>query len=241
MSASTPHNADWLSLSDSRVAAMPTLECGEKLVSIVGLHTRLNVDDSASNVASLGYNPTFAVRETVAGRLVDAVSALPSNYCLLVKESLRPATLQKFYFERRLGKVLAEHRNMAESDAIALAARFVAPPWVAGHPGGGAIDLTLCDASGREFDLGCAYDADEAASGGACFSQFDNLSAHARKHRSVMFTVLENAGFVNYPFEWWHWSYGDKYWAVVKQQANALYGPVEAPEKAGPHFKVQGC
>lgn len=56
-----------------------------------------------------------------------------------------------------------------------------------------------------------------------------------------MFTALEYAGFVNHPFEGWHGSYGDKYWAVVKQQANAFYGPVEAPENAGPHFKVQGC
>jgi D-alanyl-D-alanine dipeptidase len=23
------------------------------------------------------------------------------------------------------------------------------------------------------------------------------------------------AGFVNYPPEWWHWSYGDKYWAFI--------------------------
>jgi D-alanyl-D-alanine dipeptidase len=119
---------------------------------------------------------------------------------------------------------------MGEPDAIALTSRFIAPPWVAGHPGGGAIDVTLCDCSGRELDLGCPYDADEIASGGACFSQFDGLSTHARKYRSLMFSALEDAGFVNYPFEWWHWSYGDKYWAVVKQQAHAVYGPIEEQE-----------
>lgn len=35
------------------------------------------------------------------------------------------------------------------------------------------------------------------------------------------------AGFVNYPSEWWHWSYGDRYWAVCEKQPHALFGPVE--------------
>jgi zinc D-Ala-D-Ala dipeptidase len=226
---------NWLSLSDARVTAMPTVECGERLVAIVGLHPRLSVDNSAANIACLGYQPTFTVRESVAGRIVGAVSNLPAGYGFLVKESLRPAALQRFYFERRLCKVLASNPDLTESDAIESTSRFIAPPSVAGHPGGGAIDITLCDPNGCELDLGCAYDADEVASGGACFSQFDNLSKQAREHRSLMFAALEDAGFVNYPFEWWHWSYGDKYWAVVKQHANALYGPVDDVDSTGPH------
>jgi hypothetical protein len=27
--------------------------------------------------------------------------------------------------------------------------------------------------------------------------------------------ALLGAGFVNYPPEWWHWSFGDKYWAYM--------------------------
>jgi zinc D-Ala-D-Ala dipeptidase len=33
---------------------------------------------------------------------------------------------------------------------------------------------------------------------------------------------------VNYPTEWWHWSYGDRYWAVMTDAPAALYGPVLA-------------
>ncbi|WP_027820670.1 M15 family metallopeptidase [Paraburkholderia bannensis] len=219
-----------LSLSDPQIAAMPTVECGEQLVSLVGLHPRLSIDDSAENFACLGYTPTFSVRETVAHRLVDAVSNLPEGYSLLIKESLRPTSLQKFYFERRLKRILAENPGMNEGDAVGLTAQFVAPPWVAGHPSGGAIDLTLSDCNGAELDLGCAYDEDEATSSGACFSQFAGLNPIARAHRATMFAALERAGFVNYPFEWWHWSYGDRYWAVVKQQPHAVYGQVADAE-----------
>lgn len=216
-----------LSLSDPRVAAMSLKDCGEPLVSIDGLHPRLTIDESATNIAGLGYSPTFAVRKGVAHRLVHAAEGLPLSYRLLIKESLRPASLQKFYFERRLRKITAENPGLPEDEAVALTSRFVAPPWVAGHPSGGAIDVTLCDPNGRELDLGCAYDEDETASKGACFSSFDDLGSVAREYRSVLFHALEGAGFVNYPFEWWHWSYGDRYWAVTMQETHALYGPVE--------------
>jgi zinc D-Ala-D-Ala dipeptidase len=38
--------------------------------------------------------------------------------------------------------------------------------------------------------------------------------------------VLCREGLVNYPTEWWHYSYGDRYWALATGAAAALYGPV---------------
>jgi len=37
---------------------------------------------------------------------------------------------------------------------------------------------------------------------------------------------LHAAGLVNYPTEWWHWSYGDRYWAMATGAPAAIYGPV---------------
>ena len=37
---------------------------------------------------------------------------------------------------------------------------------------------------------------------------------------------LRGAGLVNYPTEWWHWSYGDRYWALMTGATAAVYGPV---------------
>ena len=39
--------------------------------------------------------------------------------------------------------------------------------------------------------------------------------------------VMTAAGLVNYPREWWHFSYGDRYWACVTGSAQARYGAVE--------------
>ena len=34
---------------------------------------------------------------------------------------------------------------------------------------------------------------------------------------------MKKAGFVNYPPEWWHWSYGDRYWAAALNKKFAIY------------------
>ena len=50
------------------------------------------------------------------------------------------------------------------------------------------------------------------------------ISAMAQTNRHILNRVLNEVGFVNYPTEYWHWSYGDRYWAFIKKQPAALYG-----------------
>ena len=42
-----------------------------------------------------------------------------------------------------------------------------------------------------------------------------------------MSEALSSVGFINYPTEYWHWSYGDRYWAHQAGQVSAIYGRVE--------------
>ncbi|WP_413254142.1 hypothetical protein OG754_38745 [Streptomyces decoyicus] len=41
--------------------------------------------------------------------------------------------------------------------------------------------------------------------------------------------ALSSVGMVNYPTEWWHWSFGDRYWALCTGVAFAPYGPCDLP------------
>jgi hypothetical protein len=45
--------------------------------------------------------------------------------------------------------------------------------------------------------------------------------------RIILCTALDAAGFINYPAEWWHWSYGDRYWAFQGSKPAAIYGTVQ--------------
>ncbi|WP_244137038.1 M15 family metallopeptidase [Burkholderia pyrrocinia] len=49
----------------------------------------------------------------------------------------------------------------------------------------------------------------------------------ALRNRHVLIAALTGTGFTNYPSEWWHWSFGDRYWAVMQRESHAIYGPVE--------------
>lgn len=97
----------------------------------------------------------------------------------------------------------------------------------AGHIAGAAVDLTVCTRDGEEVDMGCPEAATPEESGGACYTAAAGLPADARRNRAAMIHALEAVGMVNYPTEWWHWSYGDRYWAFTTGASAAVHGPCD--------------
>lgn len=75
--------------------------------------------------------------------------------------------------------------------------------------------------------MGTRVNASPEESDGACYTDAGNISHEARANRRVLGDALTAAGLVNYPTEWWHWSYGDRYWALATGAGSALYGPRE--------------
>jgi len=109
----------------------------------------------------------------------------------------------------------------------------VAPIEVAGHVAGAAIDVTLVDTRGAELDLGTPIDATPEASGGRCYFAAPDIPPRARTNRELLAGVLSDVGLLNYPTEWWHWSFGDRYWALLTGAQGALYGPVVDLDEPG--------
>ena len=75
--------------------------------------------------------------------------------------------------------------------------------------------------------MGCPEAATPEESGGACYTNAQGLTQPAQQNRAVMGDALSAVGLVNYPTEWWHWSYGDRYWALATGAGHAIYGPKE--------------
>ena len=44
--------------------------------------------------------------------------------------------------------------------------------------------------------------------------------------RDILGEAMDAAGFINYPAEWSHWSYGNRYWAFQRGHAATVYGPL---------------
>ncbi|WJV50960.1 M15 family metallopeptidase [Streptomyces flavofungini] len=209
-------------MSDPKVTSIPVLERGEPLVDVRG-ETALLVDDRLKDPE----NAFAYLREGVVERLLQAQTLLPDGLRLLFVEGYRPLSLQRTYFEEYEEELRALHPDWPAGPIHAAASRYVSPPAIAPHSAGAAVDLTLADTDGREQDLGTAMNASPEESAGACYTDADNISAEARENRRILGAALTAVGLVNYPTEWWHWSLGDRYWALATGAERAYYGPRE--------------
>ncbi len=199
-------------LSDPRVAAVSVRDAGEALV-------HLDAD----------FGPGRAwVRWGLGERLAAARDALPAGLRLRVVEGHRPVRQQRSIIATYSTRLRRLHPGLPGAELQRLTSRFVSPVEVAPHVAAAAVDLTLVDSQGGELDMGTPIDATPEQSGGACYFAAEGIDADARARRELLAEVLGGAGLVNYPTEWWHWSYGDRYWALMTGAPAALYGPVLA-------------
>ncbi|GAA4121461.1 hypothetical protein GCM10022215_26450 [Nocardioides fonticola] len=204
-----------LLLSDPAVAAVPLREDGDPLVVLPAPLTAAGV-------------PAVRVRRGLARRLTLAAAHLPAGVGLAVVEGHRAAADQQRIIDRYRAEVERHHPDADPAEIERLTSRFVSPLAVAPHVAGAAVDLTLVDDAGRPLDLGTPIDATPEQSEGRCYLEAPGLPAHVRRHRAWLAEAMTAAGLVNYPTEWWHWSFGDRYWALMTGADAAVAGPVGA-------------
>ncbi len=119
------------------------MESHEGFVDLATYDERIAVDLTRSVVENT--SPHFLkVRRGIAERLVAATHALTAGLRLYVKEGYRPLALQREYFASHLAQLRATLNPLPSDDALVeLASRYIAPPEVAAHPTGAAVDISL--------------------------------------------------------------------------------------------------
>lgn len=205
-------------IDDPRVLACRIADNGEPLIDMSTV-TTLAIDKSRTRVQQLSDSP-FQVRSGVADRLARAQAGLPEGYQLQIKEGWRPVWVQERIWQQTLDHVRASHPGLPEEDLHRESARFTAPPDSAPpHSTGGAVDLILLH-HGEAAEMGWGFNQPGEGSRTAY-----PLDGPAKQNRDILGHAMDAAGFINYPAEWWHWSYGDRYWAFQSSGETALYGP----------------
>ncbi len=211
-------------MSDPRVAAVPVEESGEPLVDLRA-NTEILLDGRLADPEG-----AFAhLREGLAQRLLQAQKLLPDGLRFLVVEGYRPYSLQERYFTGYAGRLREANPDWPEDHLYVQTSRSLSPPHIAPHVCGAAVDLTLCTEAGEELPMGTEVNASPEESDDACYTAAANISVEARANREILSKVLEEAGLTNYPTEWWHWSYGDRYWALATGSGAARYSHVNWP------------
>lgn len=197
-------------------------ESGEPLVDIKKVCPGLVIDLGARRMKK---EKTARLRKTVAKMLCKAKSHLPKGYTFVIGDAWRPQYVQKNIYNDFVKKFRKKYPRWSKEKIQGEVQKYVASyrigKFSSGHMTGGAIDLRLMK-NGRKVPMKSSkLSYQENAK-----SFQPKLPVHIQKNRQIMFNALTKAGFSNYPKEYWHWSYGDIWWARRNKKEYAIYGAV---------------
>lgn len=213
--------------------AIPIQDCGEPLVDIRREGGLLWGPPPERPETAPDY---CWVRRGVYDRLLRAQASLPHGWRLRLYEGFRSTEMQHLLFEEEKQRVASREPSLSPAEVHERATVLVAPPvhWdgrpnIPPHSTGGAVDVEIVDEAGEVIDFGMAIRDWTVVPAAFCETRHTDLSETARTHRLLLCEAMEAQGFVNYAREWWHYSYGDRYWAWLTGRQWAIYGPVQRP------------
>lgn len=169
------------------------------------------------------------VRAEVYELLVKAAKALPKGFKLKIWDAWRPFALQKELYSVYSDRIIEEF-DLGEyyrEQQKAIIAKYVSEPVENSdippvHTTGGAVDLTIIGADGCDLHMGTEFDAFAAKTETAYFENGNDIDA--RYNRRLLYSVMTDAGFTNLPSEWWHYDYGDRFWAFYNKRPAIFKG-----------------
>lgn len=163
----------------------------------------------------LAREKTLYARHTVVKMLKKAQDLLPEGITFKVRDAWRPLSSQQRNYFKAIEKNRKKHPRWPNSRLRREVNKLVFPPDAGippGHTTGAALDLTLCYKNGHSLSM----------------RSFQKRSENsAKRNRELLKKIMESVGFLNYPAEWWHFSYGDISWAYRVNKKTAFYGGIK--------------
>jgi D-alanyl-D-alanine dipeptidase len=255
VSAEIAQNVLYLPISDSRVKNIPIVDSEEEIIDMRNIENpRLRPLTSVDSRYQNSYPEFGQVRSGVYKRLLAMLGHLPENIGIAYWECLRPLAKQKEYFDNKFREVLQEIKD--KNQAYKETCRHVSPfiDNVPTHATGAAVDITLFEINENEVKLLDMGKFDTIFGPNEQQESFSaNTTKKQRENRLILFTAAQASSLksaddgsgdrddvlVNYGHEWWHFSYGDKAWAYVKRQPNAIYGLAVAKDDPILRIKIE--
>lgn len=233
---------------DSRIKEIPICENHEELIDLRLLKVeRISMMPQPNSpfegpVFNSGLPNASKMRELVFLKLQEMIDQLdklaihfgyqPGQIDILVFEGLRDLGTQKMLYDKKLEEILLFNPDMNFEMAEKETAKWVSPVKnnTPVHSTGAAVDIRLWDNKNSCFlDLGpfgVIWGDSQLA------PTFSEGIADTQKHnRLYCLIAAERADLTNYVYEWWHFSFGDRYDVYWKDQHGqekvALYGSVQ--------------
>ena len=219
------------------VLPYPVAECGEPLVPLRQAAEVAHVTVQFSERPhALGLPRLHLLRDGQIPAFVAAAAEMNERgWVMRVEDAYRTPQMQKHLgrmpqvFDAVLESVMWELGGVTPSPEFMFrrcSALVASVPKFGTHMSGSAIDISVMqlDDPQREIDRGTPYLEMSALTPMA--SPF--ASDEARRNRQEITALMRRHGFVDYPWEFWHYSSGDAYEQVLLDTGRpAIYGAVQ--------------
>jgi len=214
----------------------PVVECGEPFVDLRAAAAAASVEVLFSPLKHVqNLDRLFYLREGQIDGFIGAAREMNQRgWTLRVEDGYRTAQIQKYLgrtpkvFDAVLKSVMWELQGEVPSSDFMFrrcSALVATVPKFGTHMSGSAIDISVVyrDDPLREVDRGAPYIEMSALTPMA--SPF--VSEPARQNRRDITALMARHGFVDYPWEFWHYSSGDAYDQFLRRTGRpAIYGAV---------------
>ncbi len=188
-------------LRPEALAAIPPTESGDllepDLIEIAELDSTIQLDiryASTNNfMGAVFYDEPRAFMQRPAAEALARVSGAlrERGYGLLIHDAYRPWYVTKMFWD-----ATPEEQKLFVAD----------PEQGSRHNRGCAVDLTLYDLqTGEPVAMVGGYDEFTERS----YAEYPGGTSRQRWLRELLREAMEREGFEVYPFEWWHFDYGD--------------------------------
>lgn len=167
--------------------------------------------------------PNYFIRKSVGQKIIDvSYDFLTKGFYLEIFEMYRDINKQRREFEEIKNIMIQRYPDATDEQIYNYTVEFIADPDVfPPHTTGGAIDVRLLDNEKKIVDMGNEINDPSERS----HFYTDNLTDIQMKNRYLLREVFLKHGFAPLATEWWHFSYGDNYWAAFYNKST-LFKPV---------------
>ncbi|MDP2909774.1 MAG: M15 family metallopeptidase [bacterium] len=222
---------EYLYLLNKNLEKLKIEECNEPLLYLPKHLSKdifikpFNQEDDPEVENKKEYEKKLFLRKKVVDKINHAQDLLPKGYHLLIMDALRTEDMVWKLYKNYFQKKKKENPELSDKEIDLWLRNLLAmpdDPAPPGHMTGGAVDIALVDNEGKEIPLEIDYEI--VSKEEQKFTFCPRLPQEIIKKRKILYDALTREGFHNYSREYWHYSYGDPYWAVRRKNKVAIYG-----------------
>ena len=217
---------EYLDLLNENLEKVEIRESGEKLLYLPKhLSEKIFLSFSDSDYTKAQNKKRLFLRKAVIDKLNWAQKLLPKGFHLLVNDAFRTEEMVLRLYKKYFKKGKEQNPKMSEKEIDIWLRNLLAmpdDPVPPGHMTGGAVDVVLADSKGKKISLIADYNIIPKEE--QKFTFCPAMPNSIKKRRKILYDALKRVGFNNYFREYWHYSYGDPYWAVRRKNKTAIYG-----------------